>query len=75
MVRIDNIALINRDLFMQNSKKNVLLIAVSVVTMLLLTLLEINENGHLSSGFLAMVVLVSGLLIAPSVMTLIKERH
>lgn len=59
---------------MNNRTKNLIIVIVSVIAIIALAMMDFIEHRMLTTGFLGMVVLISGSIIIPSVVEFIKNR-
>lgn len=60
---------------MKSKKRNFFLILLCVIAIIALAGIGILEYGKLTTGFLGVVVLLSGFILIPAISELIKEKH
>ncbi len=60
---------------MKKRTRNILLIIIALIGISALAAADILSNSTLTTGFLGMVVLISGTLIIPTSIDLIKQKE
>ncbi|OPX46325.1 hypothetical protein CLHUN_01410 [Ruminiclostridium hungatei] len=59
---------------MKSKTRNLVMIGISTFAIVALAIVDISENGKLTTGFIGVVALVAGAIIIPAAFEVIKSK-
>ncbi len=60
---------------MKSKTRNLIMLGISTFAILALAIVDISENGRLTTGFIGMAAIVAGAIIIPSAVEVIKSKR